>query len=165
MSPSELRQLADETEKRAATIDAETERRYHAGKREVALLNEQVVILRRMATEAERAGLSDAGDVHSQEALHKRSQKSRVNAMEAVHRIAISQAAAPRDAFLKAIRKAGYTLHTLAKAVGVKGPTLHAHRRPKGSANSRPIPQSRADSVEKLTGWKAVAQNWPAGIS
>lgn len=85
--------------------------------------------------------------------------------MDAVHRIAISEAAAPKDKFLKTIREAGYTLHSLAGALAISGATLHAHRQPKGEKNSRPCPQERADRVEKLTGWKATAANWPAGIS
>ena len=106
--------------------------------------------------------------------LHSVNGSSTVNsAMElsSVHRLAISKGAARESAdakFLDAIRKAkpqGFSLRSLARAVGVSPSTLAAHRLPKDDPNHRTCPQSRADQIEKLTGWPADAKHWPAGLS
>jgi len=87
--------------------------------------------------------------------------------MVASHRIALSQSRNRKsaDPFLPAIRARGYTLRSLATALDVSQPTLSAHRKPKGHANSRPIPRERAGRIASLTGWPADARHWPAGIS
>ncbi len=86
--------------------------------------------------------------------------------MVSAHRVAISAGRSkPRDAFLAHIRDHGYTLNALARELAVSPATLHAHRKPKGEPNSRPCPQSRADTVKALTGWPADRAHWPAGLT
>jgi hypothetical protein len=56
--------------------------------------------------------------------------------------------------------RAGYSLRSLAAAVGLKNHSYlsMAH------AGRRPLPREIARRVEQLTGFKAVAANWPGGL-
>lgn len=74
--------------------------------------------------------------------------------------IAISEGRSGRDPFLKAIRAKGYTLRSLADAVGCPVSLLSMQR-----AGQRPMPYERAKRIEKLTGWPAAAKDWPGGLS
>lgn len=74
------------------------------------------------------------------------------------HRLAISASRGGSDPFLKAIRARGYTLRSLAGALGVSASMLSMNRRTHG------VPKSRAEKIQELTGWKADARHWPAGI-
>lgn len=65
-----------------------------------------------------------------------------------------------KDPFLKAIRAKGYTLRSLADAVGCPVSLLSMQRK-----GERPIPGDRAAKIEKLTGWPATAKAWPGGLS
>lgn len=101
--------------------------------------------------------------------LTGRERKSIVNSdmqLTKEHRLALS-AGRPgaSSAFLKAIRKAGYTLNSLAKKLGVSPSLLSMHRRAKADPNARPIPEARAREIEALTGWPADAAHWPAGLT
>jgi hypothetical protein len=85
----------------------------------------------------------------------------------AEHRAALSEAIAPGGKWLKWIRAkehGGYSQNRLAAAVGMSVSALSAARRPKNDASSRPIPLSKAQQVEALTGWPADEKHWPAGI-
>lgn len=105
-------------------------------------------------------------------ALHNRSRKSRVSSMQDVHRVAHSKGMKSRDAFLRAIQKArndtaphGYSMRSLAAALGISPAAVASHRLPKSDPNHRPIPAVRAERIQDLTGWPADAAHWPAGIS
>lgn len=74
--------------------------------------------------------------------------------------LAISKGHDKTDPFLKAIRAKGYTLRSLAAAVG-EPPSLLSMQR----SGLRPMPMERAKRVEKLTGWPATAATWPGGLS
>lgn len=63
------------------------------------------------------------------------------------------------DPFVKTIRAKGLTQNDLARALGIPTSLLSMYRR-----GTRKIPQDRAATVEKLTGWKADARHWPGGI-
>lgn len=76
--------------------------------------------------------------------------------MHADHRLAISKSRKGDDAFKKAIGR--YTQNELAKAVGISPATLSFYR------NGRKVPKKTADDIERLTGFKATAKNWPGGI-
>lgn len=65
-----------------------------------------------------------------------------------------------KDPFLQAIRAKGYTLRSLADAVGCPVSLLSMQRK-----GERPIPGDRAAKIEKLTGWPATAKTWPGGLS
>jgi hypothetical protein len=90
------------------------------------------------------------------------------------HRVALSVSrvkrlkrdkGAPDGPFMTAIQAKGFTQATLAQAIGIKQPTLSAHRKPKGDPNSRPIPTARAQRIQELTGWPADSRHWPCGLS
>ena len=85
--------------------------------------------------------------------------------MVPAHKLAIAKARAPKDPFVAAIVKRGYSIRSLAAEVGVSQATLQAHRRPRKDPNSRPIPQARAERVRELTGWPADAAHWPSGLA
>jgi len=74
--------------------------------------------------------------------------------------LAISAGHDGKDPFLKAIRAKGYTLRSLAAAIGEQPSLLSMQR-----SGDRPMPYERAKKVEKLTGWPAVAASWPGGLS
>lgn len=65
-----------------------------------------------------------------------------------------------KDLFLKAIRAKGYTLRSLAAAVGTPPSLLSMQR-----TGDRPIPAERAHAIETLTGWPADAKHWPGGLA
>lgn len=87
------------------------------------------------------------------------------------HRLAISRGSKPRgaaakvDRFQEHIREKGFTQARLAAALDIDKGLVSKYRQKKGSGKSRPIPQFRADEVEKLTGWPADTAHWPGGIS
>lgn len=85
--------------------------------------------------------------------------------MEAGHKVALSGARAPKDKFVAALNKAGYSMRSLASEIGVSHPTLMAHRKPRSDKNHRPIPTDRAEKIAAKTGWPADAAHWPAGLS
>lgn len=89
--------------------------------------------------------------------------------LDQAHKTAISagqrRAAGGDDAFGRAINAAGYSVRSLAAALGVSQALVHAHRKAKGEANSRPIPRERAEQIEQLTKWPADARHWPCGIA
>jgi len=96
------------------------------------------------------------------EVLHKRLRSSTVNepTMERDHRLAISEGHGTRDAaFRRAIRAKGFSQNALAKRVGMNQAVLSLHRR-----ELRRIKRSKAEAIEKLTGWPADAKHWPCGI-
>lgn len=62
----------------------------------------------------------------------------------------------PGDPFLAAIRDAGYTLRSLAEAVGKSHAHLSRARRGEDS-----IARALAEEIERLTGLKASRRNWP----
>ncbi len=106
--------------------------------------------------------------IEEEERLTVHAKQSSLNSvsMTSAHRIALSKSASDEaDRFGATVRAAGYTIRSLAKAVGVSPTILNFHRKPKGEKNSVPIPQARADKIQELTGWKADARHWPAGIS
>lgn len=96
----------------------------------------------------------------TQEVLHKRLRSSTVNepTMEKDHRLAISEGHRD-DAFSKAIRAKGFSQNLLAKRIGMNQAVLSLHRK-----NLRRIKRSKAEAIEKLTGWPADAKHWPCGI-
>lgn len=95
--------------------------------------------------------------IHPPRVLHKRLRRATVNSeMHADHRQAISRSRPGDEAFRNAIGR--YTQNELAKAVGISPATLSFYR------NGRKVPKKVADDVERLTGFKATAKNWPGGI-
>jgi len=94
------------------------------------------------------------------EGLHTRSQKARVNDVNASAKLNMSRSSSS-DPFVKAIRAKPFegTQNDLARALEIPVSLLSMYRKGK-----RRIPQARAEAVEKLTGWKATAKNWPGGI-
>jgi hypothetical protein len=100
--------------------------------------------------------------IHPPNLLHKRLRTSTVSepSMEKSHRLAISEGhKGSDDAFMKAIRAKGYSQNTLAKRVGLNQAVLSLHRR-----SLRRIKRSKAEAIEKLTGWPADGRHWPGGI-
>jgi len=98
--------------------------------------------------------------IHSPKVLHKRLRSSTVNSdMHSEQRIAISKGQGGDPAFRKAIQAKGYTQNALARAVGVSPAVLSLHRN-----RLRKIPRSRAEAIQKLTGWPADGKHWPVGI-
>lgn len=65
-----------------------------------------------------------------------------------------------RDPFLSAIRAKGYTLRSLAGAIGTLPSLLSMQRK-----GDRPIPTDRAEQIQALTGWPADRKHWPGGLS
>ena len=102
---------------------------------------------------------SQVGERSQSTPLHGPRQKSTVNTMlTPAHRIAISQGVDSRDKFLKHIRKhkpKGYTLRSLADALGIDPGLLSKHR-----SGKRPIPPARAAKIAELTDWPAT--DWPS---
>lgn len=98
--------------------------------------------------------------IHPPQVLHKRLRSATVNdvSMHAEHRLAISKGHKD-DAWTKALRGAGFSQNSLAKAVGVNQAVLSLHRQ-----KLRKIPLSRAKAIEAKTGWPADARHWPCGI-
>lgn len=96
---------------------------------------------------------------HDKGPLHKRSQVSTSPAVNTEKRLAISRGAAPDDAFMKKARKAGYTMTSLAKKIGIPVSLLSMYRK-----GLRPCPQERADRIEELTQWPADGKHWPGGL-
>jgi ribosome-binding protein aMBF1 (putative translation factor) len=101
----------------------------------------------------------------TKELLHNRSQSSTlfdVNATAAAKmKMNMSLAKSAGDPFGKACREKGLTQNGLAKKLKITASLLSMYRREK---DPRPIPQARAEEVERLIGWKAIAKNWPGGI-
>lgn len=100
--------------------------------------------------------------IHPPKALHKRLRSSTVNepSMEKSHRLAISEGHDNRDeAFRKVIRAKGFSQNTLAKRVGLNPAVLSLHR-----SSLRRIKRSKAEAIERLTGWPADGRHWPGGI-
>lgn len=94
--------------------------------------------------------------------LHKRLRSSTVNepTMDKNHRLAISEGHTGKDdPFAKAIRAKGFSQNSLAKRVGLNQAVLSLHRK-----GLRRIKRSKAEAIEKLTGWAADAKHWPVGI-
>jgi len=123
--------------------------------REIAALEARASVLR----EREKA-LRDI--LATEEVLHKRLRPSIVNEpnMEKSHRLAISEGHGRRDdSFRVAIRKAGFSQNQLAKRVGLNQAVLSLHRR-----ELRRIKRSKAEAIERLTGWPADGKHWPCGI-
>lgn len=85
--------------------------------------------------------------------------------LSAVRGLIVSAVHADGDPFITTALASGYSLNTLAAAVGVSPAMLAAHRKPKGEPNSRMISKARAEAIETLIGWKADARHWPGGIS
>lgn len=118
------------------------------------------------------AGLTDADrDFFISVGLQPITKPARVSSdMVNSHRIALSESRSKKgsDPFLTAIRNGkprAFTLRGLAAALDISQPMLSAHRKPKGHANSRPIPRDRAEQIAALTGWPADARHWPCGFS
>ena len=89
--------------------------------------------------------------------------------LSADHRLALSESVAKArklkdKVFREAIRARGYTTNTLAQAAQMSPAALSQARKKKGLNNSRPIRRSKAQHIEKLTGWPADEAHWPGGI-
>ncbi|HYF24102.1 MAG TPA: hypothetical protein VD931_00035 [Baekduia sp.] len=71
-----------------------------------------------------------------------------------------------RDPMVQAANAAGFSMRSLAKALK---PELSvgslSQYRARGKAHSRPVPRWVAEQIERLTGFRATASNWPNGIS
>lgn len=141
-----LRVLAQKYETRANRLRAEAE----------ALL--------RLADNARE----EAAKLDARSQLPETGHSGKVNSrMVQAHKMAISEGRNLKDPFLKAIRaaKEKYVLRDLAVALDVSAAILSAHRLPPNRESSRPIPQSRAERIQALTGWPADERHWPAGIT
>jgi hypothetical protein len=131
---------------------------------EVAKIREALAEAEKMrafiASRLERARAREAAGTTG--VLHKRLRQASVNEpmMDKEHRLAISKGhSGDDDAFSKAIRAKGFSQNTLAKRVGLNQAVLSLHRR-----SLRRIKRSKAEAIEKLTGWPADARHWPCGI-
>lgn len=149
MTPAELRRAADEAD--AAAVTAERE----AAKMSAAM-RDQAVRLRALADELEAKGI---GARHT---LTATVNTVKVNVNKPVtdeHRFNIAKGQKRGDKFLQAITKADFTQKTLAEKLDIAPALLSMYRQGK-----RPIPRERAEEIERLTGWKATARNWPGNI-
>lgn len=118
-------------------------------------VDEQIVIMEELLSK-----LREHETTGTQELLHKRLREASVNPdMDSDHRLAISRSRKGDSAFRKAIAASNFTQNGLAKAVGLTQAGLTFYRQ------GRRIPKDKAEAIEKLTGWKASAKNWPGGIS
>lgn len=76
-------------------------------------------------------------------------------------RLAISKGRTGKDKFGAACRKAGYTLRSLATAVGCSHTMLSMHR----NNPERKIPRERAEKIATLIDWPADRAHWPHGFA
>jgi hypothetical protein len=76
-------------------------------------------------------------------------------------RLAISKGRTGKDKFAAAYRKAGYTLRSLAAAVGCSHTMLSMHR----TDSDRKIPRERAEAIAELIDWPADRAHWPHGFA
>lgn len=100
--------------------------------------------------------------IHAPKLLHGSSQKSIVksNEMHAAQKLAISQGRTDDDdKFADKIQAAGFTQASLAKAVGMTESLLSMCKNGK-----RAMYLSRAQTIEKLTGYRATRANWRGGL-
>lgn len=169
--------MADDRTKRLAELRAQRD-----------AIDAQITALLRLMVEdfADAAGLTadERARLLAPDAIRERARSIALQAitkpakvmsdMVESHRVALSVSAVkrlkrgrsvPDAAFMAAIQAKGYTQATLAAAVGIKQPTLSAHRKAKDDPNSRPIPTARAERIQQLTGWPADARHWPCGLS
>jgi hypothetical protein len=145
LTDAQLRRRIAELERQAAELEAEA----HFRRREARMCADVLV---------EREG------------LHSVSTRAKVSTdMVDAHRVAISSGRAKAigagDPFLAAIQAAGYSLRSLAEAIGISQASLSAHRKARAHRDSRPIPAARAAAIAKLTDWPADARHWPCGLS
>ena len=98
--------------------------------------------------------------LHPPRLLQKSERASRVNVNKVTdeHRFNIAKGQGG-GRFASVITKAKFTQRTLAEKLGIPPSLLSMYRKEK-----RAIPLSRAEEIERLTGWKATAKNWPGGI-
>lgn len=158
---AELRRIRDEADAEMLRLAREEEAEFTAGLAEA------------MGTTAEKRDAFKRGDESI--ALQPITKPAKVMSdMVDSHRVALSVSrvkrlkrdkAAPDGPFMTAIQAKGFTQATLAAAIGIKQPTLSAHRKPKGDPNSRPIPTARAQRIQELTSWPADSRHWPCGLS
>lgn len=133
------------------------------------LANYQAALENYLAAERHLLSVEDLLEQLRKGVLPDQSVQSTVHTMDTAHRVAISQArdhlgSAVDRKFLKSIRAAGYSLNSLAKAVGMSPSALSQARRNKTDAYSRGIRASKARHVNKLTKWPADDAHWPGGI-
>jgi hypothetical protein len=139
--------------------------------------DEAIISLALAIAEAAKAGRWDVVDdlnrtMQQLKALTGHARQRTVNSepmheLSDSHRAALSEAIKPGTKFLKWIRSkehGGYSQNRLAAAVGMKPSTFSQARMAKSDPNSRPISESKAKQVQKLTGWPADDAHWPAGI-
>lgn len=122
-------------------------------------------LLARTADELERLGLVAIPKrplTHVEERRLRREQaRGNVNNVtSAEHAMATSRGRA-RDPLVRAANAAGFTLRSLAAAVGVSVSLLSMARRQR---DGRSIRRAVAERIAELTGFAASPANWPGGI-
>ena len=136
MTPAELRAAADEADAKADALEATAD-----------TLREQAKTLRRLA-----------GDVGTNEVLHKRKRFGNISTVSKHHALAIAKAAAGDDPFLLHLAGRKISQNSLAKKVGCSAAAISRYR------DKRPIPALYARRIQVAVGWPADADHWPGGI-
>lgn len=139
MTPKDLRARADEADRQGMEA---------LGRDRAEALRQfaRAELLRQTAAKLE--GLS--GQVRSVNLPRMHTDATRLN---------ISRGRASDD-FHKAVQAAGMTLRLLAEKLGVTPSLISQYRR-----GTKKCPRGRAEEIERLTGFRASAKNWPGGLS